>query len=242
MYIPSDNITDFILPLMKATYTSPKEQVIGFGKLFGTSFLIGRRGFALTAGHVIDQLKENYNPETEAIFTHIHNSNGVFLFKIISLEKHPQQDVGIIQLDENKFKSNLIIDPTRQNSSCEYHGWGYPMDTAEEITKLIEDRPAQPELIFTMGYIRRRISRELYPTMIYFGDAYYEVSELGGAGYSGAPIILKNSIGQNKWKVLGVYIGEKSEVPAVGYVIRSDSFYDWVPDILGCSIVEESLK
>jgi hypothetical protein len=239
---PSDDLTSVIIPLMRATYTNSSKKMIQIANLYGTAFLIGKQGYALTAGHVIDQLFDGLDTEKEAVITHIHNVYGVFIFSIINAEKHPKQDVGLIKLNYEGFDSWLQIEPSKQNSSAEYHGWRYPIETAKEKAKLVEDHPPSPSLIFTKGYIRRTINREIYPTIIYSGNAYYEVSELGGGGYSGAPIINIQTVGRSKWKIIGVYVGEKSEAPSVGYVIRSDSFYDWIPEILGCSILDESLK
>jgi len=241
-FTPTDDLTSVIIPLMRATYTDDSKKVIQITNLYGTAFLIGKQGFALTAGHVIDQLLEGLDPEKDAIITHIHNKHGLFPFGISRFERHPKQDIGIIKLNYDIFDSWLQIDPVKQYAGMDYHGWGYPIETANEKGKLVEGHPPSPSMIFTKGYIRRTINREIYPTMIYFGNAYYEVSELGGGGYSGAPIININSIRAPKWKVMGVYVGEKSDAPAVGYVIRSDSFYDWIPEILGCSVLDESLK
>jgi hypothetical protein len=241
-FIPHDDLSDVILPLMRAKFKDEHKQIIEVADLFGTAFLIGKRGYAITAGHVIDQLHDELDPEKEAITTHVHNIHGLFPFEVIGFERHPTQDVGIIKINHDSFTSWLEIDQIRQMASAEYHSWGYPIETAKEKGKLVDGYPPVPTLIFTKGYIRRTINREIYPTMIYFGNAYYEVSDLGGGGYSGAPIIFQNSINHPKWKVIGVYVGEKSESPAVGYVIRSDSFYDWVPKMLGCTVREESVK
>ena len=100
----------------------------------------------------------------------------------------------------------------------------------------------RPQLIYTEGYVRRAITTEL-SSSIYVGSKFYEVSDLGGSGYSGSPSILKDSKQGDYCEVIGVYIGEKEGRGApVGYVVRSEAFADWKPDLLDCTIREESLK
>ena len=43
------------------------------------------------------------------------------------------------------------------------------------------------------------------------------------------------------WSVVGVYVGEKvnERGVGVGYAVRSDSFADWIPEILGRLILAE---
>lgn len=233
-----EKVVDVVIPLLKAT--KDKNNSVTYDGLFGTAFLIGNQGFAITCAHVIEQILDDF--KGQIIVTHFIYNGQLFPFEVIKYEKHPTEDVAIIKIDNNNLKSWLQVQNATEYSSCEYQGWGYPRETANELKKLQPDAKEFPELIYTQGYIRRNINRELYPTLIYRGKAFYELSDLGGGGYSGSPIIKKNRTSE-KWNVIGIYVGEKfSEECQVGYAVNSKSFYNWTPEILGCSVFEESLK
>jgi hypothetical protein len=230
----TDNVPDYIFPLIKA-----KRNGTGYiyEELIGTGFFIGQNGYAITAGHVIDQLTDGYNEETDAILILLHSSKW-HPYEIDVYEKHPTEDVGIIKIKSNKkWKSIFVISSKSEYSSCQYDCWGYPHDIAKELKQLDENAQERPELIYTEGYVRRRITRELYPTIIYKGRHFYEISEIVGGGNSGGPLILRTSRGKDKWEVFGLYIGENEKV---GYAVRAEAFCDWEPEILGKSVIEES--
>jgi hypothetical protein len=228
-------IRDYVFPLIKGTYGNGAVQST---ELIGTGFLIGKDGFAITAAHVIEQLLDGSKKEDVILALFIDNGKWVGV-KVEDSEKHETEDVGIIKLMNFKQESFLIISNAPQYSSCEYHCWGYPHEVAKEYSKLEENTPEQPDLIFTKGYIRRRISRELYPTVIFRGKQFYELSETVGGGNSGAPIILETSVGNKYWKIIGVYIGEKTEGD-LSYAVRAEAFASWKPQLLGKTIIEES--
>lgn len=238
MFKQSSLITDYIFPLIKAK-KDPNTGNFVYEELIGTAFFIGNRGFALTAGHVIDQLLENHNPEKDAIIAIFNTHPSWTVFEIRSFEKHPTQDVGLIKVDGTNWKSIITITDKPQHSACEYHCWGYPHEIAKEYQKLEENSDERPDIIFTQGYVRRRITGDLYPTMIFKGTAFYELSETVGGGNSGGPVILKKTTEQLKWHCFGIYIGEK-EGGNISYAIRADSFFDWRPEILGNSVGIES--
>jgi len=232
-------LSNIVLPLMIAGHDD-NQQTSTPKELIGTGFLIGNRGFALTAAHVIDQLQEAKKSNTDLIVTHIFNQHGVFPFQIVQFEKHPTEDIGVVQIGHQELTSWLELSKAQENSSCPYVGWGYPKEIAEELKFLERDPPLRPSLIYTEGYIRRIIETYL-SSSIYVGSKFYEVSDLGGPGYSGSPIINKNSIREGKWQVIGVYIGEKEGAGApVGYAVRIEAVADWVPKILGRSIFDEA--
>jgi hypothetical protein len=228
-------IRDYIFPLLRARKNG---QSIEAGELIGTGFLIGKTGFAITAAHVIEQLNDDIKEDELVIALFIENNQWIVVF-VEQQEKHPSEDVGIIKLANFTRKSFLEINDAPQHSTCEYHCWGYPHEVAKELSKLYEDSPDRPDLIFTQGYVRRRISRELYPTMIFRGKQFYELSETVGGGNSGGPLILKNSIGKTNWQVFGIYIGEKNEGD-LSYGVRADAFSLWIPQILNRTVKEES--
>jgi hypothetical protein len=240
-YTQGDNIPEIIVPLMVAEYDDASKKLSSARELIGTGFIIGVNGFALTAAHVIDQLNEA-KKESELIFTHLQNSSGFHPFSITEFEKHPHEDVGIIKLSNPNLKSWLHISKERYLHSTPYMAWGFPRENAEELKDIRENAHLFPDLIYTEGYIRRVIHHELR-SIVFIGKRFYEVSDLGGAGYSGSPVLDKKTVSGRTWQVIGIYIGEKEGQGApVGYVVPSISFFDWVPDILGCSVYDESLK
>jgi len=233
----SDKIQDYIFPLIKSKRNLIEGGYI-YHELIGTGFFIGKNGFAITAGHVVDQLLENHNAETDAITILLQEYPNWLAFEIEKYEKHASEDVGIIKIkSEQEWNSILQVTDSPQNGSCEYNCYGYPHEIAKELQLLEENALDKPELIYTQGYVRRRISRELYPTMIYRGKQFYELSETVGGGNSGGPLILKTSIGKSKLEVFGIYIGENEKV---GYGVRAEAFCDWIPDILGKTIKNEA--
>lgn len=94
----------------------------------------------------------------------------------------------------------------------------------------------RPDLVYNEGYIRRRYTGSI-PAL--WGSSFYELSEVAGAGSSGAPISKPTA---PIWEVIGIYVGEKvnDRATSVSYAVREDSFRDWKPTILGKSVLEES--
>ena len=138
--------------------------------------------FRFTAAHVIDQLLDGNKRDDVILGLFVDNNRWVAVF-IENFEKHDTEDVGIIKFKTFKRESFLKINTTPQHLTCEYHCWGYPHEVAKELSKLEENAPERPDLIFTQGYIRRRISRELYPTIIFRDKQFYELSEIVGGKF-----------------------------------------------------------
>ena len=203
--------------------------------MVGTSFLIGNNGFALSAAHVIDQCFKGLS--ADEVVLALFWTNGWHVKEVVASDTHPTEDVGIIKLNGNSWASILEINDYPQNSSCEYQCWGYPHDVAQEPKELKPEALEKPVIIFSQGYVRRRVSN-LLPVSIVPGNQFYELSEQAGQGNSGAPIILKNSIGQLKWKFFGIYNAERRNI---SYAVRAEAFSNWKPNILDKTIKEESL-
>lgn len=229
--VPID-IRDFVFPLVRATNESG---TYTYKELIGTGFLIGRFGVALTAAHVIDQLWENL-PTNGVVLAMFLRPAGWEIHEVSLKQKHPTEDVGVIKVDGIDPRPYFFVDPMRHSFQERYYCLGYPKAVAREITRIRENAIEFPELIYTEGYIRRTISRELEHQM-YRGTSFYELSEVVGEGNSGSPIIVNYGITSSRPIVIGIYIGEKAgENMNVSYAVRSESFFDWQPEDFGSTI------
>lgn len=212
----------------------------GYYVLHGTSFLIGDRGFAVTAAHVVEQLQLGEPPV--ALFS---DRSGWVAIPVIDAETHPTEDVGILKLAGDEWHSIMQVAPTKEHSSGEYHLWGYPERVAKEVRAFAKsaeeyERIVRPDLVFNKGYIRRRIQGKL-PVSVYRGEAFYELSQVAGSCCSGAPVINVRSMRGSHWEVFALYIGEEtsSSHAAVGYATRFDAIREWRPKILGTTLHEQ---
>lgn len=234
MFTQSDAIRDYIFPLCTI------EQVAGgmnVKKFLGSGFFIGSSGFALTAGHILNAGKEEPMAALFAV-----PGRGWQAFAVTTRELHQSEDVGILRVGGNQWKSIFKVANTSENSACRYRLFGYPEDVVYELVK--DGRALiRPDLVYNEGYIRRRVDFSL-PTMK--GNSFYELSEVAGSGCSGAPITKVDIPGLShlNWNVVGMYIGEKinDRGTSVGYAVREDAFRDWVPKCLGRSILVESTE
>ena len=77
--------------------------------------------------------------------------------------------------------------------------------------------------MYLEGYVRRRISGlelEKIP-----GMQFFELSESGGPGCSGAPVIKRPPTGP--WQLIGICVGDRQE-GAYAYAAREDGFREWL--------------
>jgi hypothetical protein len=225
-FVQSEAIRDYVFPIV--TLHSREGNPL-FHNFLGTGFLIGNRGFGMTAAHVAQNFK---NETVAALFA---SGSGWLAIPISDSEMHAQEDVAVLKVTGNSWKSFFRCSGTWEGSSCKYRMFGYPEDVSYEIVH--DDRARfRPDLVYTEGYIRRRTNHEI-PTMI--GTSLFELSEVAGSGCSGSPIFkFKAPI----WEVIGIYVGEKTNdrATSVAYAVREESFREWRPTILGTSILLES--
>ena len=205
----------------------------------------------LTASHIFKNLEEYYK---FAVFV----DNGKWVIcPIMSIEHHPTEDVGIIKLNGDEWKSPFRISTEWQGGWKDYLTCGYPIDVVyENIINGPNGRTAvpKPELVHTKGYIRRIVNKNLDIADVR-GTSFYELSTLAGKGYSGGPIFYIDAL--KIWNVMGIYTAEKENIkfeesdnendkdviyvyPSVAYAVKSDAFAHWKPNILGKEIIEES--
>lgn len=230
----SPAVRDVVLPIFLGAW---KDNEFEYRTITGTTFSIGKHGFAITAAHVIDQITDNGG---EAAVGAINTAGAWVPIRILGSEKHPTEDIAIVQLSSIPHPSWLVISPEPENQSCTYDSWGYPITIAELSSKYEEHGLDKPDLVYTHGYIRRRISCGL-PMSVYRGAAFYEISDIAGDGCSGGPVIKKQSVGRPTWEIIGVYIGA-AQIGGIqaAYATRADAFAEWRPKILNRSVSEES--
>ncbi len=215
----------------------------------GTAFLIGNRGFALTAKHVIAGKSKPLAALTMA------QASGWTWVNIVASEMHPSEDVAIIKLDPGSCKSGFQLSGSVEMASSRYRIFGYPGDA----TRLETVSGEFPDLVYTEGYIRRRYSASLYPatgplpppgTAQVSGTSFFELSEIAGTGTSGGPVFDLAA----PMAVIGIYSAEKhtprviaagdkpvTQLISVSYAVRDDAFRDWKPAMLGGkTVLEES--
>ncbi len=229
MFQQGDQIRDYVFPLATIARADRERRYETF---LGTAFLIGDRGFAMTAAHVAKGIR---GKTVNGMFT---LENGQWIgFDVLEFELHPCEDVAVIRIAGDFWKSFFRISCNQDHSGMRYRMLGYPEDALREIVK--GDRAIQrPDLVYTEGYVRRRTNHEIYP---FIGSALFELSEIAGQGCSGSPVI---KFTQPVWDVAGVCMGERinDRGTNVSYAVRADAFSGWIPTILGRSVYEESCR
>ena len=225
-------VRDFIFPLVTARRTDAGGRE--FKEFLGSGFLIGKRGFGLTATHVAPPQLDD---EIGALF--VEDDKWAF-YPLEAREAHPAHDVTILRLSTGReWQSPLRLRNCWEGSSTKYDQFGYPVDALYDI---VDERVMRvvprPDMVFVQGYVRRRISQTM-PIPKVKGDQFFEVSELAGQGCSGSPLYINNN---GIWDVIGIYVGERLVEGGVmlGYAVREEAFRDWVPDVLGRSVLRES--
>jgi hypothetical protein len=229
----TQNIRDVVAPLFSGTW---EEGTFTVKQLEGTVFLFGHRGYAMTAGHLMGQIDNDANRMAVCF---VNRNNQWVPIKVDQFEVHPTEDVAVLKLAFSAWGSWLVISSGSVHQTAEYDSWGYPISIAELAARYEEEQLLRPDLVYTRGYVRRRISQPL-PVSIFIGTSFYELSEQAGNGCSGGPVIERQSVGSDFWRVMGVYIGESDAGFAASYAVRSDAFHDWQPEILGHSVQIES--
>lgn len=224
-----------MFPIVEVDQTEG-ENDLAYRSLLGTGFLIGKRGFALTASHVIGARTINM----AAMFVSAENKWAAFLIE--NLEHHPIEDACVLKLPAGTWKSPFRMRREWEGAWCDYLMCGYPIDALHEDLSHMDDNhivKARPDLVHSKGHIRRRMSIDLHIPSVK-GQSFFELSTVAGRGCSGGPVFVLTHV--KAWDVLGIYIGEKlnAESTSVAFATRGDSFKDWCPSILGRSIQQES--
>jgi hypothetical protein len=233
-------VRDFVFPLIEVDLY---QKGYIFKKFLGTAFLIGNRGYALTASHII---KDRNN--IIGLFVDEHNKwKGL---PILESENHPIQDSSILKLSGWNFNSPFVINQNKEYGWKDYFVCGYPESVVYENIDINGMSLPSFEMVSGKGHIRRRLMKEINSVK---GNSFYELSNIVGWGCSGGPIFEPSNDGN--WKIIGIYVAQKIFYTenhidenvkyidyAVGYALTSDSIFNWIPKILKKTILEESIN
>lgn len=231
-------VRDFIFPLALVRSAGG---ALHIEQVLGTAFLVGERGYAVTASHVL-------SGQDAMGLVGMFALHGMWVVaNVVGGEQHPSQDIALLRLDggdalPRRWSTPFRLRTTWEGPSFDYMLWGYPEDLFFEATEHRDHLgrvPVRPDLVCCKGYIRRRLSM---PVPNLRGSYFYELSDLAGAGCSGSPVFTHRTP-EKAWDVVGVYVGERrrEDGVSVGYATRIDALADWAPSILGKTVVEESL-
>jgi len=113
----NDSFRSFVVPLV---LNQPEPAGFKYGGIAGTGFLIGSRGFAVTAAHVVDQADESGLDLCAAV---VDENNKWLAVRALQGEKHPTEDVALIKLERPLGQSPLVVSADPQHQSCEYDAW-----------------------------------------------------------------------------------------------------------------------
>lgn len=233
-----DFIRDFVFPLAFIQNDGSGS----FHDFVGTAFVIGTRGYALTAAHVLNA-RPPPGASLQAMFVDV---DGKWAGKcLVSAEVHPKQDVGLLRLaplsatdPSQKWRSPFRLRNRWEGSACRYDQWGYPSHALFDSDSPGPNDLPRPELIFASGYVRRRVAQKVGSKMK--GNSFYELSERAGSGCSGGPVYINNG---GIYDVIGIYTGERVWPDGVSYAYATNEecFRHWNPPNLEKTVLEESM-
>jgi hypothetical protein len=189
-----DAIRHYVFPLCNIEV---HDDGLEFKEFLGTGFFIGARGHALTAAHVVR------NARQPAIMMP-GQDGGWHGFQVLDAAFHPTEDIALLRIeplpDDIQWRSIFTLPTIWAGSSMTYFLFSYPESAFWEI---VENDMAQgrPDLIYSEGHIRRRVSGIPLPTIK--GSKFLELSQVAGAGCSGSPVIYK-TVRTDDWQLVGL--------------------------------------
>ncbi|MFE6095976.1 serine protease [Streptomyces massasporeus] len=215
----TDRIDHFVLAL--AHLATQPDGTLMYLAHAGTAFLLqaGDGCFAMTAGHVADTLVIG---EHAALFADA--AGNWRAAAVVHVDRHPTQDVAVLRLEPGRYASPFTFGRSQEQASLGYTLWGYPEAILYE-THVDGVAVPRPDLVYSQGHIRRRISRPVAVPEI-TGDRFFELSTPAGSACSGAPVLSTRP--GRQWEVIGVYVGQHHSINglgivdlAVGYAVRT---------------------
>jgi hypothetical protein len=234
----TNNASDIVLAVCDIAHDENGNAVAKDSQLVGTCFLIGSRGYALTAAHVLKQV----NSELARVLVPdpTNRASAWDACLIREGEIPPTEDVGILKIDLPRPITSPIFFPANEPApGQEYHMWGYPEVIAEEIK--FHGLPPnsfkfKPSIVYFRGYIRRKLPYSPNPSFdMFVGNHFYEISEIGGSCCSGSPL----STTLERPETFALYIGEAQAERRCAYAANLMRVLDWSPNILGKPIRHE---
>lgn len=160
---------------------------------------------------------------------------------IAAVDLHPSEDVVLFRLPDHDLYSPYTFSADSHEGSAEYALWGYPDEVRYDYFTEGQTLLNVP-LIYSGGYIRRRLTAEIPPPGP-LGRSFYELTTPAGQCCSGAPV----SIRRDPWRAIGVYVGERRQPErrlsdtevvigsAVGYATRADALVQQWPQLFGAT-------
>ncbi|MFM9760770.1 S1 family peptidase [Streptomyces scabiei] len=211
---------NIVVPVMRVRATS--DDTVRNEGFAGTAFMLKHakgqaEGVAVTARHVAEQLTPG---EAAVLF---RGTDGSWQPAAVQgIESHPTQDVALLRLEPGTYVAHCVLSRREEHASLQYMLWGYPAAVLYESVSDDGIALQRPDLIYSEGHVRRRISDRL-PGI--HGSRFFELSTPAGPGCSGAPIVARSQghLGGSDWQVVGVYVGERRSQPGdlfVGYGVR----------------------
>jgi Trypsin-like peptidase domain len=221
LQLPDDPVISYVIPLVLTSRGDSGDWRLE--EIAGAGFLVAEgRGLGVTARHIAHNLERG---TAAAVFA---QADGTWrAVQILKFEQHPVEDVALFRLPADDYYSPFSVVASQHYSSAEYSVWGYPED--EHHDRMAAGGLA-PDLVYSAGHIRRRVSYEL--PSVAPGRSFYELSTPAGHKCSGAPV----SELTNPWHVIGVYVGERRNdtgTLAVGYATRTEALHAHWPALFG---------
>jgi hypothetical protein len=221
LQLPDDPVISYVIPLVLTSRGDSGDWRLE--EIAGTGFLVAEgRGLGVTARDIAHNLERG---TAAAVFA---QADGTWrAVQILKFEQHPVEDVALFRLPADDYYSPFSVVASQHYSSAEYSVWGYPED--EHHDRMAAGGLA-PDLVYSAGHIRRRVSYEL--PSVAPGRSFYELSTPAGHKCSGAPV----SELTNPWHVIGVYVGERTNdtgTLAVGYATRTEALHAHWPALFG---------
>jgi hypothetical protein len=234
-------IASYVVPLAVGLVRPNDEHPGRLSTVEGTGFLIaGGRGVGVTAKHVArNLLKKAPIPEYSVpvavdaqvnvpLVMFIEDSGSYRTSPVLAAAFHPSEDVALFRLPDQDLYSPYSFTPHHHVASAEYAIWGYPDEVRYDFFAEGQT-PLYAPLIFSGGYIRRRLSIHMPPPGP-LGHSFYELTNPAGMCCSGAPL----SIRRDPWRAIGVYVGERRQPEsglAVGFATRAEALVEHWPEL-----------
>jgi hypothetical protein len=247
-------IGSFVLPLLIGVvnpWDEDERHRLRADWVAGTGFLLaGGRGLGITARHVVKDLladsplveppmvlSRDAAPVRLPLAMFINEDGNYRSVPIGAVDPHPSEDVALFRLPDQDLCSPYSLSADQREASAEYAVWGYPDEVRHDYFTE-EQRLLNVPLIYSGGYIRRRLTAEIPPPG-HLGRSFYELSTPAGQCCSGAPV----SVRPDPWRAIGVYVGERRQPDrrlsdtdvvigsAVGYATRADALVQQWPQL-----------